>query len=138
MDDEKVCLHDNHVACILIEGEIVSLPSSFSVSIRPCCSEGHEHLAVVTDDSECEEFAGRLEIAAAMGKEVTFLHAKIDSDELERIKKLIEADRPNWHEEVPNAKSWTVYPYRCDCAKQNNGKKVGLFSLMPNVSVTNS
>jgi len=139
MDDEKAYTrdwllvkpdsgNDSQVACIIIDGEVVNLPPRFNVSIRPC-SEGNDHLAVVTDDHASAEFAGRLEIAAAMGKQVIFLHAKLDSDELRRITEFIEADKPNWHEGMTDVKRWTVYPFRCDCKNSDNGHKTGLFSL---------
>lgn len=107
---------------------VVNLPPGFKVRIRPC-SEGNDHLAVVTDDHASADFAGRLEIAAAMGKQVIFLHARLDSDELQLIIEFIEADKPDWHEEISDVKRWTVYPFRCDCQNNGNGQKAGLFSL---------
>lgn len=145
MDDEKAQSRNwlyvssnaedsSNLASITIDGEMVNLPERFDATVETCRAEGNDHLSLACQDGECADFAGRLEIAAAMGKEILFLHAKVAKDELDAIKDLIDVGGPRWHEVVPEAKSWTVYPYRCDCDGSNGHKKKGMFSLAPGIS----
>jgi len=126
--------NSKNIASITIDGEMVNLPKKFGATVEACCAEGNNHLSLACQDSECADFAGRLEIAAAMGKEILFLHAKVAKDELEAVKDLIDVGGPRWHEVVPEAKSWTVYPYRCNCEASNGHKKKGMFSLAPGIN----
>lgn len=123
---------ETRLTCILIDDEYVSLPLSFNAEIIDCCSDGKNHLSLAVDDRSAQDFAGRLEIAAAMGKEVKLLHALIGDDELGRVKALIEAQEPVWQEQESKIDCWSVYPHSCKCENKSNKRTTGLFNIIKN------
>lgn len=121
--------NDTQIACFLIDGEAVCLPARFDASIRPCNANGDNHLEILASDSESQSFAGRLHLAAAMGKQITFIYAQLDEDELSMIDNLIEAEESDWFEQMANTKRWIVYPFQCDCLDNRDRKAAFLFNL---------
>jgi hypothetical protein len=119
---------NKQIMCVLIDNEAACLPADFNAEIQSCHCHCNDHLAVATDDVESKDFAGRLEIAAAMGKKIHFLHATLNDHEFSRIRALIAADALDWPSQLPHAKRWIVYPYRCDFQKPKNSESIQLFN----------